>query len=270
MAGGEVATFRLQGADRESYWRALTSLIQCRPLTAYVAVLLLVLVGRGALAQTDRLASIHRVAIISALGDHATIWRIGITVFDSKGGNLPIGDWDLDGVAAQKAAELLGGRFEIVPVAHVKESFIPSDAPSLYPRENPSLGPLIRALPEENVDAYLVIRRITWYPSYPNNFALIGVGAVKSRVLNADQPSVFAAYEIVLVQARTGKTIAHMDSSQHHIGFDAISEPEDAADWADSADRMTQVQKDELHQHLAAHIGDSLQRTLTAMGLVGR
>ena len=246
--------------------RAPTLIARRRVLAATLGIVVASLAAQAAPAAGDRLAGVRRIAVISALGDRATIFRVGFTVFDSKGGDLPIQDWDLDTVAIRGAAELLGPRFQVVPVEYDKARLIASDAPSLYPRGNPSLRPLIQARPAGEADAYLVIRKSVWYMPYPERSALVGLGAVKDRMLSFGTPSADAAIDVDLVQAGSGKTLVSKSSSLRG-DFDELSAPEDPGDWADKPDHMSPEQIDKLHANLAALIADALSRILPAMGL---
>lgn len=215
-------------------------------------------------APVDRLEGIHRIAVISALGDTANVGVVGLTVLDSTGGDVPIKDWDLDGVATKRANELIGRDRQVVSVEVDKSQFTTDDEYSLYPKGNPSLRPLVRALPADKVDAYLVIRKSNW--TAPQGLRYYGLGAVRYRSLRPYPPSVYASFDIDLVQAGTGKTLVHEHSSLNG-DFKNMSAPEALGDWADKPSRMSPKQIDTLRANLAAVISDALSRSLAAMKL---
>jgi hypothetical protein len=185
------------------------------------------------------LAQVHRVAIVASLGDRADIMLRGMTVFDTKGGNLPLPGSDLDDAASRLAAALLGSRFEIVPVTYDKTVFVRSD--DVNPGGGaPSLKTLIRAMPPAVVDAYLVIRKQDFFLPYPDRYVMNGLGALryrrilpKSLVRNLNgtvfalNGIVFVDLEATLVEAGTGKILIDKD--------DMESIPEDEGDWAVAA-----------------------------------
>lgn len=208
-------------------------------------------------ASADRFAQVHRVGIISALGDRVEIAVFGITASDSKDGYLPIDTWRLDDDAIRDAATMLGGRFQISPVAYDPASFLPADTDTR--RIEPPLGPLVQALPKSDVDAYLVIRRAIWSPL--NTWALEGLAVHKSKILFGVHPMVYVTLKADLVQAGTGKTLISLN-----LGVPS-STHEDRADWSDTPGAMTAAQVEKLHARIVDLVHNELARTLASMGL---
>ena len=208
-------------------------------------------------ANGDRFAQVHRVGIISALGDRVEIAVPGFTAVDGKDGYLPIDTWRLDDLATRDATALLGGRSQTSPVVYAPASSLPADADTR--RLEPPLGPLIQALPASNVDAYLVVRRANW--SGASTWALDGLGVHKSKILFGVHPMVYVMLEVALVQAGTGKTLVSRTLGDPSATF------EDRSDWADTPAEMTTVQVERLHSRIVELVQKDLARTLASMGL---
>ena len=136
------------------------------PLRALTLIMMTVVaLAPQARAGSDRLAQVRRIAVISSLGDRADIALWGVTIFDSKGGFVPIAGWDLDGVATRQAVAMLAQRYQIVPVAYDPASFVPKDTEVPSPFNLPDLRPLIRELPALGRRCLPGDLQAGWYPA---------------------------------------------------------------------------------------------------------
>ncbi len=211
------------------------------------------------------LAQVHRVAIIVSLGDQADIMLRGLTIFDTKGGHLPLPGSDLDDAATRQVVALVGPRFAIVPLTYDKTSFIPGDNVNPGYGAAPSLKTLIRAMPPAAVDAYLVIRKQDFFLPYPDRYVMDGLGALRYRRLlpKGIVPNVngivFVDLEATLVQAGTGKILIDK--------YDLESVPEDEGDWADTPKAMTDTQAAKLRGRLAELVPKAVAACLAKMQL---
>ena len=216
---------------------------------------------RAAAGPTDPLAQVRRIGLIVALGDRAEIAREGMTIFDGKLGYLPTDSWNLDELATRKAADLLAPRFEVVTTSFDRSSFLAS-GPDGPRSDNPKLTPLIQALPA-SVDAYLVIRRSPWVIAYyPRVEVYGGLGALGSTLagLLGKHGMAYVNLEVAMVQAGTGKTLKFQRSV-------LVTENEDHGDWADTADKMTDVQVQKLHERIELVTAKAVTQALTSMKL---
>jgi hypothetical protein len=205
----------------------------------------------------DRFPEIRRIGVIAALGDTVEIAHFGYIAPNRRYTYLPVKTWDLDGFAARKAGELLGGRFEIAQVPYDEASFLPP--PDAKPDDrDPRLGPLIATM-SKSVDAYLVIRKISWNGP---GWVLAGLGVEHSKMsFLSTHGMVHVSLEISLVEAGTGKIIA---SKSHGVPLTAAEAP---GEWADSADQLTTEQQQKLRGHIEALVAKEIERSLPAMGL---
>jgi len=213
--------------------------------------------GQTPASPAKPVIQVGRIGIIVSLGDHIEFIRVGLTVFDTKTEGLPITGWGLDDLVVRDAAALLSPKIQIAPVLYDKSSFLPADLKWPNPR-NPKLEPLIRALPNEDVDAYLVVRRTAFAFAGQYNEGLSAT-KWKSKILTSPS-QVCATFEVDLVQAGSGTILTSGVSpfTCTHFAHDEL---------ADSPDNMTSTQTQALHQLVEALILRELSRSLSKMGL---
>lgn len=231
-----------------------------RRLGLFAASLVLASISLNAAhaAGADRLAQVHRIGVVAALGNRIQIVEFGLTALDGKNGYLPVEAWRLDDLATRDASAVLGGRFQISPVDYNAAAFLPADTDTH--RADPPLKPLVQALPASGVDAYLVIRRTICCAG--TGWGSDGLGAEKTKTLfGVLRPSVYVMLEVDLVEAGTGKTLI-----SRTLGIPAaVNEVE--SDWADTPAKMSAAQVETLHTRIVDLVQKDVERTLTAMGL---
>ncbi len=225
-----------------------------RSLAMLLAII--VLTPAKAPAAEDRFAQVHRVGIIAALGDRIEIWTHGWTEKDSHLGYWPIKDWGLDDLTKQTAIDLIGDRFQIVPVVYDSSTFIVTDTDP--PSEDlPPIKQLILALPPSDADAYLVIRKRTWNLS--PLYVMGGLTAMRGAMLKSRD--LFVTLQIDLVDAKTGNTLS--------ARFVAPMTSINREDWADTPEEMSDTQAQHLRGRAAGVITRYLTVALHSMGLTG-
>jgi hypothetical protein len=62
--------------------------------------------------------AIKRVAVISMIGDKFTTQKIGLNLLEGRQKTIPIGAWGIDQFVVNKVRKVLGGRFEVRPLAY--------------------------------------------------------------------------------------------------------------------------------------------------------
>ena len=228
-------------------------------MTHRIATLLTYLMVAAASASVAQPSTqVRRVGIIVSLGDHIEFTHVGWTAFDSRNLELPISSWNLDDQVAQQTAELIRSKFTIVPIIYDKDSFITPNAKWPNPR-NPKLEPLIRARPSAESDAYLIIRR-TAFPFGDQYFEGLSTATYQNIFLSPN--SACATLEIELVKAEDAEIVASSKAPPICTRFNH-------RDLAESPDKMTEAQLQQLHQVFKTLVSKVLVRSLTAMGLAG-
>lgn len=207
-------------------------------------------------AAEDRLSQVRRIGIIAALGDRVEIWAHAWAEKDSHLGYRPIDGWGLDDFARRTAIAAIGSRFQVTPIVCDTANLIAPD--SNPPSEDlPRLKSVVSALPGQNVDAYLIIRKRTWHLSPP--YVMDGLTATRNAILGSR--TVFVTIQVDLVDAKTGATL----SSRFLPGRTGLSRE----DWADTPDQISEVQFEHLHDRINEVVTRSVTSALRSMGLSG-
>src|SRR4051794_550499 len=84
-----------------------------RSLVVFLAVLL-----AGCQTQPvapERLAGIRTLRVVSLIGDPVTLQSIGVMVFGNDERKLPAAGWGIDDDLSTRLAEMLRGRYEVLP-----------------------------------------------------------------------------------------------------------------------------------------------------------
>jgi hypothetical protein len=168
------------------------------------------LCGAGAYTGTvppPERAQIKSIGIIAAIGDTCMFERIHRGLADAvnppQASFLEISDWGLDDHVAQLTSTLLGKRLQMQTITFEHQDF----DTWTYAR----LARHIRELPEPEtpIDAYLLILR-DWRADEigHSDSELAGMGVYQSDGGPAFRLGVFAAYRLVLLDARDGSLMA--------------------------------------------------------------
>jgi hypothetical protein len=244
----------------------------------------------------EPLSSIKSLAIVSALGDQVTLQEYGsgtksgwgqiLNAYGIGSGagiqRVPVGDWGVDAFVADSVSNLLGGCYEISSAsdealaAKLREVIgrgVPhvdihgDDAPPLIEKAvrtgAASVGP----------DAYLVVVKARESYGRRNEGPLMsGLGLVHSSgLLPGEENNVFALYRIYLVDHHqyrvVASAIAASPGQSWRSPFFGPVRQVDASWWADSFERMTDGQKQQLRQAVHDLIGRSLPNTVARVGL---
>jgi hypothetical protein len=143
---------------------------------------------------------IHTIGIVSALGSSARLHRHNGIMNDADV-HYDISHWDLDAVASATLSKLLSPRFSVIdmPVDHFTVANFVS--PSLYSTDMAPLQAFLQSLHRTDVDAFLVVKRTTMDLDP-------GTAGLDLELTADDRPTVWANYELILIDAKTFQEIA--------------------------------------------------------------
>lgn len=223
------------------------------------------------------LARIHTISVVSAIGDRATIKRIGVTAFGNQESQLPIEEWGLDALAEHCAMDALGARFSVTSVAADRAAFTPvmRHGGLVGFGAGPDVAGIVRRLPATGVDAYLIlVKRPYTLATTSQQVEGVGIYLHRGPLGQTRKPTVFAAYDLALVRAGTGEVLAQRLAQGPSPYYPTAAAPFALAigapeDWADTADQFSAAQKDKLRSALSGVLNDSIRLTLAKMGLIG-
>jgi hypothetical protein len=206
-------------------------------------------------ASQDEYANIHSVAIISRVGDTMTLQNVGTTIVTNSLAQLPIADWNIDEAIESQAADLLSPRFAVKPI----------DTSKLAPGQ--SLSDFVKTLPpQDGIDAYVLIEKDVRTGILGHTAETYeGLGLFRLGLIFSYDYEVFAAYIVHVVDARTGKEIDYGRAALNDgglLGDEAAMSKSNAANWAETADALTDAQKQALRTELEQLVRDSLPHAL--------
>jgi hypothetical protein len=221
--------------------------------------------------QANRYPQIRNVAVVSTIGDSFTM-AYRTVMFEHHTTSIPIGDWNLDMHIEAMIRAQLDKRFTVksVPVDRGSLESVLAAAP--FPGLPYSVLPAtINGLPmSSDVDAYVVvIRRVG--PMGDATDPVSGVGIWKRKPFGSEFTELFANYAIVVVDAHTLGTIAHLPGvASRHQPIPTVYRSIDNAIWpSGEVDALAPAQIAQVQQILNDMLADSMGETLLEMGLTG-
>jgi hypothetical protein len=275
-------------------------------MTWRVAAMTLLLLGSGAAAARvapSELAALHVIGVVSRLGEEAEIKKVGFTAFSNKSTALRIADWRMDALVTSEAASALSSQF-ILKISPNDSSMIKDVKRELLHRLGPWDRRFV-AMPESGLDAYLVFLPASLDFPYPSNQSVEGLGMLHDPHASSDKPGdqpeqfdgtafapsrptaaiVYAVYDIYLVEAKSGRIIAVQEAeipTRYHqtlaqrlwngTPYAPIHYPHPhdyvaSGIWSDTADALTDAQKQAMRDSLTSLIKTSVAYSLGLMGL---
>lgn len=163
----------------------------------------------------EKLESIKTVAVVSDFDDETHQFFYGLLAFDTEHFTENTSGWRINEYATARATEFLGNQYKVVPGGRIDRSVyrINKWTDNAADRAEKSFG----AIPDKNpeADAYLLVipdtrANIASTVSWPVD----GLGLIRASLAmrmpwaKYHQYAVYAAYNLFLVDARTGKLIA--------------------------------------------------------------
>jgi hypothetical protein len=209
--------------------------------------------------------SFKKIAIVTALGDHATINKITLDPTGTRESALAIADWGLDDQIVSVTKQFLEPRYSVVKAKYAIADYAGPDAPMAKATPAERLARLKLA---PDIEAVLFVLQISQSDPSGTKTDLSGLGSYHYGTIRR----LYAFYELTLVDARTGKTIeeriarvpqnAFMGKRRAYVARDNTLD-------ADTADTMTPEQKSLLKTGLTDLVASSLKETLTIIKLTG-
>jgi len=230
-----------------------------------LAVLMSLAALPAAAADADEYANIHTVAVASGVGDAYVLYNKGLTIFDTTKEEVPIADWGIDQWLEDSLKQALSPRF-VVKTASVDRALL---------ARCDDLDQCLAALPRrQDLDAYVIaIKREIMGPG-GSEYYLRGLGQLHSGgPFGLHFEEIYAAYEIVVVDARTGRYIdsgsARMPGGSLFSTNEPIVGDLPASVWPGTAAQMSADQKALAKETVTRLVRDSFQHGLENANLTG-
>jgi len=227
-------------------------------------------------AQEDPYRDIHKIGIISALGNEITLQSYGTTRLGYSKTTTSV-DWDIDSQILKLVSGALQGRFTVSQVnadaSRLRSLMFERDLLGGYKLpDSTSVGRYLQLLPAAaDVDAFVVVLAgANHLFTALGDYQLEGLGVVrKSNLFSSDVPvNPYAAYDVLVVDAKSGKLIAWAygnDQGRAHSGTMASLCSRDIR--VKNVAELTGTQEAIIRDELKFLVFSSLSNTLKQIGL---
>jgi hypothetical protein len=160
--------------------------------------LLAVLLLSGCAGASAAAASIKRIAVISMIGDKFSTQKIGLNPFEAKPKTIPIGAWGIDQFVVNKVRKVLGGRFEVRPLAYHPVPDANDVAAKIVEGVRAQSAPI-------GIDAYIVVTKSMVTDNSRQQY--YGLGIV-DHALIGHRVALYVLYDVTVVDGRDLSTVA--------------------------------------------------------------
>ena len=227
-------------------------------------------------AQDDPYRGIHKIGIISALGDEITLQNYGTTRFEYSKTTTSL-DWDIDPQILKLVSGALQNRFTVSQVnadaSRLRSLMFENDLLGGYKLpDSTSVGRYLQLLPAAaDVDAFVVVLAgANHLFTALGDYQLQGLGVVRrSNLFSSNVPvNPYAAYDVLVVDAKSGKLIAWAygnDQGRAHSGTMASLCSRDIR--VKNVAELTKTQEAIIRDELKFLVFSSLSNTLKQIGL---
>jgi hypothetical protein len=230
---------------------------------AFLLMLGLSLAGCASAELSDEeLAGIHRVAVISAVGNELTLHEVPLMGFGVEDDFGPIEKFDLDRYFTEKITATLKSRYTVVPVKTPIKIEHGDKTAQWYHNDNYTK---IQLPPDGDVgngkvDTFILIEQGTGDP-FAAREQVHGAFISHHPSMAPVETIVGIAYDIVVIDAKTGETLKRV----------AVPVAKDADDalWAEKHSALTAAQKEGINAKLREVVDDTGAKVLEIMKLVG-
>lgn len=208
-------------------------------------------------------AGIHTVGIISAIG--ATLDVRDNHSFHTAHSTIKVDGWAIDDEVIRIVSEQLGARFTFKSVPYDKADFA-TQRNLRGDKSELAIHTIVAEMPSVGIDAWLVI--------WPESYADIPGGVGGLCIYNAGgdplglltpTPTECANYEVEMIDAHTGQTIAEAYSRLPNNTF--ARRNADTTLLTNAVATITGNQQDALHSDFETLVATSLRETLRTLNL---
>jgi hypothetical protein len=141
--------------------------------------------------------NVRRIGVISAIGDHFTVQKVGATAFGNDVKELSIEPWNIDAFVIAKVRTALAGRFEVRPVSYRNADFQVTEG-NVFNSTNSKIATAVRQASPQGLDAYVVVTKgLAVYPQ--TNQLMKGLGIIERSGLGTSTIKVFALFRITVI-----------------------------------------------------------------------
>jgi hypothetical protein len=213
--------------------------------------------------------AIHKIAVISALGNDIPMQTYGTTVFDSARYILHT-NWDIDANTRDRVANILSSRFQIVE-NDIDPKLIFDYSSGFFDSPLDQLQKRVQALPKSpGIDAYVII-----FPQTRSlgNQSWRGLQVTETSGWFGKSDTMMSAYYFIgIFDASTGKQIDYGTAKYAASGYiGGTSQPFVSCSsniWASTVEALSEEQKEKIHEEFISLVDRGLLGALTSANII--
>lgn len=230
-------------------------------------VVLFSLVAAGCSSMPSHVAlhkeqrSLHKIGVVSLLGDDARFYRAGPLMLPTQHEFLPVPQWRIDTYARAVVRRQLAQRYQYVPLHYDPRAL--EDAMEVGDSERFRLGNVqgqLHKIVDGRVDAVVLIVPTTQDDLISGKSEpLMGYGMYRLTLMSQQIGAPYVGVKVVLLDAKTLKPISQHAESKYMSYY--------TAGWNTDFKDMPMVQKRQVEQNIKTLLSKELKAGLKQVGL---
>jgi hypothetical protein len=218
--------------------------------------------GAGMFGPSEKdLSPLHRVGVVSLLGDSFHSVVVGTTIFQNTSNDFPVSQWNIDAFTREEAVRLLEekGRFKGEPLQldGLDERTL-YKKPDDYAISTAGAEKLLAMARQQGLDGVLIIERYLWRDF---SFYTPGFGVMKRTMFGKSGGCVYASMLLNIYSVNSGLSVVARPVVPCK-GLDLIFEPRATLDAYSAEEQVA------LAAAVKAQIHKGLESTLSDMKLL--
>lgn len=207
--------------------------------------------------------SIHKVGVISLLGDDARFYRAGPLMLPTQHEFLSVPQWGIDGYTRKVVRESLAQRYQYVPLHYDAKSL--EDKMEVSKSERFRLSHVkdkLHQIVDGRVDAVVLVVPTTQEDLISGKSEpLVGYGMYRLTLMSQQIGAPYVGIKVMLLDAKTLKPISQHAESKYMSYY--------TAGWSTDFKNMPADQRQQLEGNIKDLLAKELKIGLKKVGLVG-
>ncbi len=214
------------------------------------------------MAMQKERTSIHKVGVVSLLGDDARFYRAGPLMMPTKHEFMAVPQWGIDGYARKVVRQSLAKRYQYVPLHYDAEKV--EDKMEVSKSERFQLSNVkakLHQIVDGRVDAVVLIVPTTQDDLISGKSEpLVGYGMYRLTLMSQQIGAPYVGVKVMLLDAKTLKPISQHAESQYMSYY--------TAGWNTDFKNMPKDQRQQLEGNIKDLLARELKIGLKKVGLV--
>jgi hypothetical protein len=186
------------------------------------------------------------IGVVSQLGDHFTVKKIGLMVFGNEQNEVAVGPWRIDDLIVAKISAALGKQAAVQRIPYQKAAFASLDTPKLFRNYEAELAEVVRAVTAGTRCTRYVVVAGTEATVGSTNQSIGGIGILYRGFDLLNTVNVHAFFSLRLYDGETFTLLKQKHAPSEFNPFAEIRGPHrqlDKSFWPSAPDRVVQDTK---------------------------